>query len=276
MPELPEVQLVASHLDELLSGRTIEAARLLRSRLAPLNSPEEFAELLAGSTISRVGRRGKLILIELDSGRTLMVHLRMSGHFMFRSFDVEDPKFTHAVLYFSDNDRLLFTDQRHFGYMRVVDTSKIHLTPEIAKLAPEPFSQEFSGEYLIAVLRRSRRPVKELLLDQTKVCGLGNIYASEALFEAGIRPQTRSFRVSSKKAHKLFLSIRLVLSESIELSRSVMPDRGNIGRGFYGEQSEASWRVYGREGSPCTLCHVEIKRLKQGGRSTFYCPRCQR
>lgn len=275
MPELPEVQLVASHLNELLSGRTIEAARLLRSKLAPSHSPEEFTELLTGSTISRVGRRGKLILLELDSGRTLMVHLRMSGHFMLRSLDVEDPKFTHAVLYFSDSDRLVFTDQRHFGYMRVVDSSKIHLTPEITKLAPEPFSHEFSSEYLIAVLRRSRRPVKELLLDQTKVCGLGNIYAAEALFEAGIRPKTRSFRVSSKMAHKLFLSIRQVLSESIELSRSVMPDRGNIGGSFYGEQSEASWRVYGREGAPCRICDAEIKRLKQGGRSTFYCPECQ-
>jgi formamidopyrimidine-DNA glycosylase len=276
MPELPEVQLVASHLERLVTGQSIVAASLLRERLAPSHSPENFADLLTGSTLIRVRRRGKFLLIELDSGHTLLVHLRMSGRFMLLTEDIADPKFTHCVLYFSDQSRLVFTDQRHFGYMRVVNSTKLETAPEIAKLAPEPFSQEFSCAYMIKVLSRSKRAVKELLLDQTKVCGLGNIYASEALFRAGISPQTRADSISKTRTEQLHLSIRKVLTESIELSKIIKLDPANIGGNFYGAGSDSTWHVYGREDEPCTVCRSKIKRLKQGGRSTFYCPRCQK
>ncbi|NOT49286.1 MAG: DNA-formamidopyrimidine glycosylase, partial [Acidobacteria bacterium] len=140
MPELPEVEHVSKELQRLIAGRRIETAELRRQRLAPDIGPTEFAKKLAGSAVNFVHRRGKHILIDLDNGRTLIVHLRMSGRFMLLTPDDDDPKFTHAAFYFNDQGRLVFQDQRHFGLMKIVDTERLFETKELAKLAPEPFS----------------------------------------------------------------------------------------------------------------------------------------
>ena len=140
MPELPEVELVAQSLNNLVKGRKILIAELLRERLAPENQPEDFAGKLKDSTIVSVHRRGKHILFDLDNGQTLIAHLRMSGRFQLLPFERENPKFTHAVFYFADEDRLIFSDQRHFGFMKIVETAHLSEAKEIKKLAPEPFS----------------------------------------------------------------------------------------------------------------------------------------
>ncbi|MDH3530092.1 MAG: DNA-formamidopyrimidine glycosylase, partial [Acidobacteriota bacterium] len=178
MPELPEVESVVRALDSLITGRQIQTAALYRDKLAPSISPQRFEDALTGASISQIARRGKYILITLGNGETLLVHLRMSGRFQLFSPDHENPKFTHAEFFLDGGERLTFSDQRHFGYMNIVPTRDLVTSPELRKLAPEPFSEEFSKRYFREVLSSSRRSIKELLLDQTKVCGLGNIYAS--------------------------------------------------------------------------------------------------
>lgn len=276
MPELPEVELVAESLDKLVKNRKIIVAELFRERLAPFNSTEEFAEKLKDSTIISVHRRGKHILFELDNGQTLIAHLRMSGRFMLLPVERENPKYTHAAFYFSDETRLVFQDQRHFGFMRIVETANLYETKELKNLAPEPFSEDFSPEYFRKVLKTSKKSLKEFLLDQTKILGLGNIYASEAMFLARVNPQIPANEVSAKKANVLFEKIRDVLAESIRHGSTLNVNPENIDGSYYGGGYSQGWRVYDREKESCVNCETEIKRLKQAGRSTYFCPKCQK
>ncbi len=276
MPELPEVELVAKSLDKLVSGRKIAVAELLRPRLAPFNSPQEFALKLKDSIINFVHRRGKHILFDFDSGQTLITHLRMTGRFMLLPLERELPKHSHAVFYLDDETRLIFQDQRHFGLMKVIETSKLFEAKELRDLAPEPFSDEFNPKYLKEVLSKPKRPLKEFLLDQTKVCGLGNIYVSESLFIAKINPQTCANEVSARKIPALFRAIRDVLAESISQGSTLNVNPENIDGSYYGGDYEGHWRVYDQENKPCVNCQTKIKRIVQGGRSTYFCPKCQK
>jgi len=276
MPELPEVEHVARSLETLVGGRRITAAELRRQRLAPDITPELFAATLAGAVINFVHRRGKHILFDLDNGRTLITHLRMSGRFSLLPAEIEDPKFAHAVFHFADDNRLVFDDLRHFGLMKVVATPTLHEAKELAKLAPEPFSDEFTPQYLRTSLAASKRSLKEHLLDQTKVCGLGNIYACEAMFAARVDPTISANSVSAKKAAKLFECIRAVLAEAIDHAAGRDLDATDIDGGYFNGASERGWYVYDRENEPCVNCGSTIVRLKQAGRSTYYCRRCQK
>lgn len=276
MPELPEVELVARSLDALVKSRKIIAAELLRERLAPENPPDEFAGRLKNALINFVHRRGKHILFDLDNKNTLIAHLRMSGRFQLLPIERDLPKFTHAIFYFEDETRLIFSDQRHFGLMKIVETENLHEAKEIKKLAPEPFSEDFNADYFRAVLKTSKKSLKEFLLDQTKVLGLGNIYAAEAMFLAKVDPQTPANEISVKKANVLLEKIRDVLSESIANGSTLNVDPENIDGSYYGGGYENHWRVYDRENEPCVNCGKLIVRLKQAGRSTYFCPRCQR
>ncbi len=276
MPELPEVELVAKSLDKLVAGRKILIAELLRERLAPDTSPPEFADKLNDSKIVRVHRRGKHVLIEFDNGKTLIVHLRMSGRFLLLPIERDLPKFTHAVFYFEDETRLIFSDQRHFGFMKIVETEKLYEAKEIKKLAPEPFGKDFSPAYFRRILKTSTKSLKEFLLDQTKVTGLGNIYAAEALFLARIHPQTSANEVSAVKANRLHKFIIKVLSDSIAHGSTLKVDPENIDGSYYGGGYENHWLVYNREDEPCANCQTPIKRLKQAGRSSYFCPKCQK
>ena len=275
MPELPEVELVVQSLNKLVKGRRIIGAELLRPRLAPHNSPEEFAEKLSGA-INFVHRRGKHILFDLDNGTTLIAHLRMSGRFMLLPVSRELPKYTHAVLYFDDDARLVFQDQRHFGFMRVVETENLDETTELKRLAPEVFGADFTPEYFRRILKTSKRGLKEFLLDQTKVSGLGNIYAAEAMFLARVNPQTPADKLPARKANVLFEKIREILRESIAHGSTLNVNPENIDGSYYGGGYENRWRVYNRENEPCVICEKPIVRLKQSGRSTYFCPRCQK
>ncbi|HEX8734838.1 MAG TPA: bifunctional DNA-formamidopyrimidine glycosylase/DNA-(apurinic or apyrimidinic site) lyase [Pyrinomonadaceae bacterium] len=275
MPELPEVELVAKSLDALVKGRKVIAAELLRERLAPFNPPADFAGRLKDTIITCVHRRGKHVLFEMENGNTLITHLRMTGRFMILPVEREPPKHTHAVLYFADENRLIFQDQRHFGLMKIVETGNLHETKELKCLAPEPFSDDFTPRYFRATLKTSKRSLKEFLLDQTKVCGLGNIYASEAMFLARVNPQTPANAVSPRKANVLFEKIREILAESIAHGSTLNVDPENIDGSYYGGGFAGGWRVYDREKEPCQNCETPISRLVQAGRSSYFCPRCQ-
>ncbi|MGB9179175.1 MAG: bifunctional DNA-formamidopyrimidine glycosylase/DNA-(apurinic or apyrimidinic site) lyase [Pyrinomonadaceae bacterium] len=276
MPELPEVELVARSLAKLVSGRRIIAAELLRPKLAPATSPKTFARKLRGARIQAITRRGKHILFELDKAQTLIVHLRMTGRFLLLPLDAELPKHSHAVFYLDDERRLVFSDQRHFGMMKIAPTRLLHEAKELRSLAPEPFSEDFTTDYLHATLRSSRRILKDVLLDQTRVTGLGNIYAVEALFIARVNPFTIAAELSKRRIPRLHQAIRDVLRESIAHGSTLNVDPENIDGSYYGGSYEGRWRVYDREGEPCLKCAAKIRRITHAGRSTYFCPRCQR
>lgn len=275
MPELPEVELISRSLDALVRGRTILAAELLRERLAPQTSSADFSGRLGGTDINFVNRRGKHILFDLSGGQTLIVHLRMTGRFSVLTAETENPKFTHAVFHLGDK-RLVFDDQRHFGFMKIVPTLELHEAQELKKLAPEPFSDDFSVDYLRAALSCSKRSLKEFLIDQTKVCGLGNIYASEAMFAARIDPRKRACKLAKKRIASLHESIREVLRTAIDHAGSREVDPQNLEGNYFSGSADAGWFVYDREKEPCQNCKTPILRLKQGGRSTYFCHKCQR
>lgn len=276
MPELPEVELISRSLHTLVKGRTIASAELLRQRLAPDITQPEFSEKLSTATINFVYRRGKHILFDLSGDKTLIVHLRMSGRFSLLSGETENPKFTHAVFHFADDNRLVFDDQRHFGLMKIVQTGELHEAKELKKLAPEPFSDEFSIEYLHQVVKTSKRSLKEFLLDQTKVCGLGNIYAAEAMFAAGLDPAKPASKLSKSNIANLHESIIAVLNEAVSHAGTREVDPENLEGSYFSGLDDAGWFVYDRENEPCRNCETPIIRLKQGGRSTYYCGKCQR
>lgn len=276
MPELPEVEYVARALNKAVSGRRIASSELLRARLAPDSPASDFSERLRECRINFVHRRGKNILFDLDNGRTLLTHLRMSGRFMLLAPDDEDPKFTHAVFHLDRNERLVFQDQRHFGKMKVLDSSRLADDASIGKLAPEPFSDDFSVDYLRESLSRSGRSLKEFLLDQTKVCGLGNIYAAEVMFRSRLSPRRKALNVPRSRVPLLWESIRSVLNDALAVSEAKVPDPVAIGEGVYGSGIRADWAVYEREGFPCPECSALVRRIRQGARSTYFCPKCQR
>ncbi len=276
MPELPEVELVARALDRLVRGRRVLSARLLRPRLAPDSAPGAFARRLRGAALQNVGRRGKHILAEFDNGQVLVTHLRMTGRFMLLPEGRALPAHTHALFQLDDGRRLAFTDQRHFGFMRLVRAAELAGTKELRRLAPEPLSQEFSADYLGGVLAGSRRTLKETLLDQTKVAGLGNIYAAEALFIARANPTRPAAEFARRRVPALRESIVRVLSEAIAHGSTMNVDPEDIDGSYYGGPYEGRWRVYDREGEACPACSRPVRRITQGGRSTYFCPRCQR
>src|SRR5918993_1818691 len=268
MPELPEVELVARALDAHARGRRITSARLLRPGLAPDIAPRTFARLLRGAGVLSVGRRGKHLLFRLDSGRVLITHLRMTGRFLLLPPGRPLPAHTHALFQLDDGRRLAFSDQRHFGLMKLVPEGELHLAKELRRLAPEPFSDDFDDRYLRGVLARSRRTLKATLLDQTKVTGLGNIYAAEVLFLARVNPFLASSDLGPRRVARLRRAIIEVLSESITHGSTMNVDPENIDGSYYGGAYEGRWRVYDREGEPCPNCRASVRRLSHAGRST--------
>ncbi|HEX8293511.1 MAG TPA: bifunctional DNA-formamidopyrimidine glycosylase/DNA-(apurinic or apyrimidinic site) lyase, partial [Pyrinomonadaceae bacterium] len=252
MPELPEVELVARSLDRLVSGLRIEAARLIRPGLAPGNTPREFARELRGARFQKVGRRGKHVLAEFDNGRVLITHLRMTGRFLLLPSRRALPKHTHALFRLDDGRRLAFTDQRHFGLMKVVPAERLAEARELRGLAPEPFSDEFTPGYLAAVLARTRRALKDVLLDQTRVTGLGNIYAAEVLHLACVNPFAAASHLPRRQVARLHRAILDVLGEALAHGSTMNVDPENIDGSYFGGGCyQGRWRVYDREGEPC-------------------------
>ncbi|HEY6047197.1 MAG TPA: bifunctional DNA-formamidopyrimidine glycosylase/DNA-(apurinic or apyrimidinic site) lyase [Pyrinomonadaceae bacterium] len=292
MPELPEVEHVVRALRRVVVRRRILVTEVLLPKLVLPDSPSSFNRKLKGSRIIGVRRRGKFILIDIDkarplahgrfggtrrgSGSVLMVHLRMTGKFRYLTADEELPRYAHVIFYFDNDRRLVFCDQRQFGIMRLVPYARLAGAKGIRELAPEPFSDDFNLSYLKETLSRSQRTLKTLLLDQTKILGLGNIYAAEALFRASVNPFKVAATLSSKRVERLHQAIREVLTDALSDSSTL---RVNLEHGesfSYGEAFERFWQVYDREGEPCFKCGARIRRITQGGRSTYWCPRCQR
>jgi formamidopyrimidine-DNA glycosylase len=274
MPELPEVEHVVRALAPVVTGRRILAAELNLKRIAPGISRRRFNHQLQNALITGVGRRGKYILFNLESGHVLTTHLRMTGKFVSLTIDESLPPYAHVIFYLDDDRRLVYCDMRQFGRMQFFK-DRLRPPKELQTLAPEPLSDYFTEEYFLNTLARSGRPLKNLLLDQTRVLGLGNIYAVEALFLAGVSPMKAANKLSKPRARKLYQAIRDVLQEAIDAGSTLKIDLAD-GNGSYFGTSERFWRVYEREGEPCVKCGKRIRRVVQGGRSTYFCPSCQR
>lgn len=275
MPELPEVEHVVRGLRRAVLGQRILAVDVNLPRLLSGVSSATFKRKLRGARIDAINRRGKYILVELDSLDVLLVHLRMTGKFLCVGSEQELPPYPHVVFYLDDERRLVFCDMRQFGRMRLLAMKKLPTLPQIEALAPEPFTDDFSFEYFWQTLSKSRRSLKQLLLDQTRILGLGNIYASEALFLARISPLKAADRLSKARALKLHEAIRNIFREAIDAGSTLRIDLTD-GEGSYFGTTERFWRVYERAGEPCANCGTKIRRVVQGGRSTYYCPHCQR
>lgn len=291
MPELPEVEHVVRSLRRSVVGSQIVAVEVnLPKIVAPLSGPT-FSRRIKGSRIHAINRRGKYILFELEASKppspsksrrsqnldlVLAVHLRMTGQFLVLKPDDSLPRHAHAVFYLADERRLVFRDQRQFGVLRLLAQSELGETKGIRELAPEPFSEEFSVDYLRETLGKSKRTLKTILLDQTRVLGLGNIYAAEALFRAGINPYVVASDLSTRRIPRLHTAIRDVLRAAVSGNSARRLNLEDPNGFSYGEAFGKVWQVYEREGEPCYKCGTRIRRLTHGGRSTYWCPRCQR
>ncbi len=262
MPELPEVETIARKLKPDLIGKTILSADLRWARTLALPSPKKFKQQIQGQKILDVGRRAKYLIIQL-SDFNLLIHLRMTGDLSIRDSTIRAEPHDRLILKLSDGNSLVFNDTRKFG--RAWLTAK----PEevLGKLGPEPLNEEFTVQWLHAALHNKRRQLKPLLLDQTFIAGLGNIYTDEALHNAKLHPLTLSDSVTAKQAEKLHAAIHRVLNEGIRRNGASF-DR------FY-RGGEFEFQVYGRADQECPVCGTKIKRILVGQRSTHYCPKCQ-
>lgn len=276
MPELPEVEFVRRQLSAVLPGRKILSAELLRPGLAPDTAAEEFSSRLVGRQIEEVSRRGKFLIIGFSESGMLAVHLRMTGMFAFLAPSDELPRHTHLVLELTGGKTLAFCDQRHFARVYLAAGNEYSQIPAISQLAPEPFPETFSFQEFTAALQRCRRPIKDFLLDQTKVCGLGNIYAAEALFRAAIHPAVRAYRLGPQRRKRLYNAILETIADALTALPEPSKFLIDCGAEVYGDDSDGRWFVYGRTGKKCPKCSKQIRSIRQSGRTTFYCPGCQR
>ncbi len=282
MPELPEVETVRRGLAPVMEGVMIANAQVNRPDLRwPF--PENMASRLAGKRILQLRRRSKYILADLDSGETLLIHLGMSGRMTISGHTVGDfhhphpaaAKHDHVVFEMQGGARITFNDARRFA-MDLMQTGEEADFWLIRDLGPEPLGNQFNEDYLMARLKGRNTPIKSALLDQRVVSGLGNIYVCEVLFRAGIHPTSKAGQLSAKRVASLVPLIRDVLSEAIEAGGSSLKDyRQTDGELGYFQHRFA---VYDQEGNPCPTpsCESKITRIVQSGRSSFFCPQCQR
>lgn len=286
MPELPEVETVRRGLTPVLEGARLSRVLHRRPDLR-FPFPDRLAERLNGATVLKVDRRAKYLLMPLSTGETWITHLGMTGRFTLDGDPLgrfEDVVPTHGVhehfVACADLNgtltRLGYADPRRFGFMGLIDTDQVEDHPWFKGLGPEPLGNSFSATHLAEAFSGRKQNIKVSLLDQRIVAGLGNIYVCEALYRARISPETPAGKLSKPKLERLATEVRNVLNDAIRAGGSTLKDFANVegGQGYF----QHSFDVYGREGEPCRTegCKGVIGRIVQGGRSTFFCPKCQK
>ena len=276
MPELPEVETVVRGLERSLAGKHLTRLELARPDLRSA-IPKDLAQRLADRRVERFTRRAKYILMHVEGGGVLIAHLGMSGRLVIAPPGKAPPRdrHDHAVFHFDDGTELRLNDARRFGLLDYAEEQGLNEHPRFKHLGPEPLSNQFNGPALARLLKGKKTSVKAALLDQRVVAGLGNIYVCEAMFGAGLSPRRLAGTVKAERAERLATAIRDVLTRAIAAGGSSLRDyvqtSGELG--YFQHQ----WAVYGKEGEPCPGCDCGkgIKRIVQGGRSTFYCAKRQ-
>ncbi|HEY6468350.1 MAG TPA: bifunctional DNA-formamidopyrimidine glycosylase/DNA-(apurinic or apyrimidinic site) lyase [Candidatus Dormibacteraeota bacterium] len=274
MPELPEVETVARDLRAAVTGRRIDGVTMLRPDIVRYPDGAMLPALLTGQTFAEVERRGKYLLLGLDSGDDLMVHLGMTGHLLVCDADAPVPKHTHIRASLDDGRELRFDDARRFGRVAYGSRDALVAARVLPRLGVEPLSADFSQDRLDAVLKRTSRTVKAALLDQKGVAGLGNIYIDEACFLAGVRPTRRCNRLTKRERAALLDAIKVVLSAAVANRGSSVDDYRDVWNARGSNQERL--QVYGRGGQPCFQCGAPLRRTQIAGRTTVYCSTCQR
>jgi len=278
VPELPEVETVARGLRERIVGLRVLSVELISEKLI-LQNPPDFSNRIAGARIMDVRRRGKHLLFFLDNQRTLWCHLRMTGAFLTNHTAPKRHPHDRAEFILGSTKRdntsrlwCVFRDMRQFGFLRLITDDKLRAHPEFAKLGPEPL--EISAIDFVKLFKRRGRMIKPALLDQTVVAGVGNIYADEALFRAGIRPTVNAARLSSARLIILHDRLQALLRQAIKSAGTTVDNYAGVNGETGGFQKYL--RVYGRAGNPCKKCRSVIRRITLAQRGTHFCPKCQK
>jgi formamidopyrimidine-DNA glycosylase len=272
MPELPEVETIRRGLVPLLTGRKVLEVRVRERRLREPIAVRGLARL-RGATVIGIRRRSKYLLVDTDSGLTLLIHLGMTGQLRVTEATRPQRPHEHVAIALDDGRELRFADARRFGLLRLLKSDLAHRDSRLKGLGPEPLEGGLTGEDLYHVTRGRKKPVKNFLMDTRAIAGVGNIYACETLYRSGLNPKRAVGRVGRAAWDRLVANLRDVLNEAISAGGTTLRDylnaEGDVG--FFA----VSLRVYDRAGEPCEQCGAQIHRIVQAGRSTFYCPRCQ-
>ncbi len=277
MPELPEVESLRRLLARSVTGRTIVSALINEPRLRRTVA-SDFRSAVAGRAIEGLRRRAKYLIVDLSGGSSMLVHLGMSGSLTHRdarfASDNLDSRHDHVCFQLDDRSALVYNDPRRFGLLKLVPRGELDSTAELKAMGPEPIGEGFNANYLMDKTRGRRAAIKTVLMDQRVVAGIGNIYAAEILFRAGVKPTRRAGRLTRMEAEKIVGATPAILREAIDSRgttfRSYRDSRGRPGR------FASRLKVYGRAGEPCYACSTTIRNAVVGQRASFYCPRCQR
>ncbi|MCH2546114.1 MAG: bifunctional DNA-formamidopyrimidine glycosylase/DNA-(apurinic or apyrimidinic site) lyase [Alphaproteobacteria bacterium] len=274
MPELPEVETVCRGLQSNVLGRHIDDVIIRRDKIR-IPIPCDFAESCQGAKIERIERRAKYILIHLDNGYCILVHLGMSGRMqIFSRLPTSPQKHDHVDFLLSDGQLIVFNDPRRFGVITGAPSETIMLHTLLNHLGPEPMSESFNAAYLYDQLKKRKQSIKPVLMDQKLVVGVGNIYVCEALFKTRINPERAANKINKKECERLVEAIKVVLQDAIASGGSTLRDYvDSAGKAGYFQHNFA---VYDREGKLCTGCSAPITRMTQAGRSTYWCENCQK
>jgi formamidopyrimidine-DNA glycosylase len=273
LPELPEVEVLRRTIESTVVGDGIESIDVRDRRLREPVDTRTLRRLLVGRRVTEIGRRAKYLLIHIEGGSTLVVHLGMSGRLTVAPGDAPREPHEHVVLRLASGRKLRFRDPRRFGAVFALPTAAIAADRHFAKLGIEPLGDGFSGATLAAAARRRNASVKGMLMDAAVVVGVGNIYASESLYRAGIHPRRSVARISEERWDRLAAAVRSVLADAVAQGGTTLNDFADaLGESGY---FQAVLEVYDREGMACRRCGGTIRRLLQLGRSTYYCPGCQ-
>lgn len=283
MPELPEVETIRRTLQKAVVGKKIKDIEVRKPKIFQGNTKD-----VIGETIKKIERRGKVLVIRLSGDKNLVVHFKLTGQMVWVAKGRETvtlghpipfagaqlPAKTTHVIFTIDGGRLFYNDLRQFGWIKVRDEKEVER--EIGTLGVEPLTPEFTSEKLGEVLAKTKKPIKLVLMDQGKIAGVGNIYANDALFEAGIIPTRPANTLNKEMVKKLHQAIEKVLEQGLKYGGSSARDEAYIKPTGEAGEYQKHFRVYQREGEKCPKCGGEIKRIKIGGRGTFYCPKCQK
>lgn len=273
MPELPEVETIRRVLEPQIKGLRIEKTTVNRSEVIAYPTAAEFCSTVDGQTICGMGRRGKYLQILLESGDSLVLHLRMTGCLLLTPVDYPVQKHTHVVFHLNGDKELRFTDTRRFGRFWLFQSGSDDTYSGIGKLGLEPFDKNFCAEYLQVNYSKRKKTIKECLLDQTIVSGVGNIYSDEILFTVKIRPDRPANSLNTEEWHRIAEAVPKQLSYFIE-KNMITPDEYLESKG-QNYRNTPFLQVYGRDGQPCQICGTSLCRTTIAGRSSVFCPSCQ-
>ncbi|MFC1651988.1 DNA-formamidopyrimidine glycosylase [Patescibacteria group bacterium] len=282
MPELPEVTTIVEGLKEKMIGKKITDIFCDHQKMIKQETFESLKKKTQGAKIISVKRRAKYIIIELDNDLSVIIHLRMTGHLLYRPLDkskyskaFHDPynQFVHFSLKLDDNHELAFSDLRKFGTVEIMAILEVKNYFENKEIGPEPLDKSFTYEVFLERINRKKSVIKQVLLDQTIIAGIGNIYADEILFAAGIHPKRKVNQLNGTELKKIYNAIKNILKKAVELRGTSVSDFRDVSgeKGSFGETLNA----YRQTGKPCSKCGTKIERIVVGQRGTHFCPKCQ-